>query len=159
MNHIELVLHRLVETTDDVFTNLNDIRSGKRSGVFLTNDVTANYFNYVNKSSRLIQYTRNIVRLQNPVFYMRKNSFLTRLFNEKIEQCKESGLVNHWLAKYAHKPMKTKQIEPNQLGIANILAILQISAVMCVISFIVFLLEVFCPPHGFVRKVLDFLTY
>lgn len=142
-----------------MFVDLNNIRSGKWSGVFLTNDVTAHYFNYINKSSRLIQYTRDIVRLQNPVFYMRKNSFLTRMFNEKIEQCRESGLIEHWLAKYVHKPMKTKHVEPNRLGIPNILAILQISAVMCVISFVVFLLEVFCPPHGFVRKILDFLTY
>lgn len=81
------------------------------------------------------------------------------MFNEKIESCKESGLIQHWLAKYMHKPMKNKTIEPNRLGIQNILAILQITAVMFFISFIVFLLEVFCPPNGFVRKILDFLTY
>lgn len=90
---------------------------------------------------------------------MRKHSFLTRMFNEKIGQCKESGLIDHWLAKYTRHPMKMKHIKPHRLGIPNILAILQISAVMWVISFIVFLLEVFSPPHGFVRKVLDFLTY
>lgn len=132
---------------------------GKWSGVFLTNDVTANYFNYISKSSRLIQYTRDIVRLQNPVFYIRKNSFLTRMFNEKIEKCIESGLVKHWLAKYMHKQIRNNTIERNQLGVENILAILQISAVMFFISFIVFLMEVFCQADGIVSKILDFLTY
>lgn len=127
--------------------------------MFLTNDVTANYFNHMSKSSRHIQYTRDIVRLQNPVFYIRKNSFLTRMFDEKIEWCKESGLVIHWLAKFIHKQTKKKLIEPNQLGISNILAILQISGVMFFISFIVFLLEVFSPTQRFIRKFLDFLTY
>lgn len=156
---MKLFTFRLSKTSDDVFVSLSNIQSGKWSGVFVTNAVTANYFNHISKSPTLIHYTRDIVRLQNPVFYIRKNSFLTRMFNAKIEQCKESGLVDHWLAKYTQKPVKNKLIEPIRLGIPNILAILQISAVMFFISLMVFLLEVFCPSHGFVRKILDFLTY
>lgn len=143
----------------DLFTSLKNILTGKWDGVLFTNDVTVNYFNSLSKVPHEVQYTKDIVRLQNPVFYFRKNSFVAKMFDEKIETCLETGLTHYWLTKYAHKRHKIKNREPIKLGINNILAIIQIAVAMYIISFIVFLLEIFSTEGGLIRKVLDYLTY
>ena len=34
------------------------------------------------------------------VFYLQKNSYLTEIFNEKIDALKSAGLIDHWISKY-----------------------------------------------------------
>lgn len=138
---------------------LEKLANGKINGVFLTNEVTANYFKLKNKFSKRIEITSDKLRSVSPVFYFTKNSILTAMFNQKIELCQESGLIIHWLAEYSPKSKRSKNKPPKKLGIVNILAITQISAVMYLISLIVFAMEMLSPTHKHVKKLMDYVTY
>lgn len=142
----------------DETTGLQKISSGEWEGVFLTNDFIAGYFNM--KSKTKIETTHDKVRIASPVFYFQKTSILTAMFNQKIEICQESGLILHWHAEYSQKQKKkNKNKSPKKLEIVNILAMIQISAVLCLVSFIVFIMELVSPANQNIRRFLDFLTY
>lgn len=143
----------------DLLTALGKLTSGEWDGVVLTNDLTVNYFNYISRSPKRIQYTRDLMRLQNPVFFFRKNSILRNMFNIKIEFCQESGLINHWVAKFKHNKNKNKHKKPKKLGIPNILGIIKISCVMNLFSCIVLSMEILSIANKTVKRFIDFLTY
>lgn len=138
---------------------LKKLSCGEWKGVAFTNDLTVNYFNYVSRSSPPIDYTRDILRANNPVFFFHKQSILTTMFDRKIELCLESGLVFHWVRKYMHNKRKNNQKEPKKLGISGIMAMIQIAAVSYLAAFLVFLLEILSQNNVRIRKYLDFLTY
>lgn len=127
--------------------------------IVYTNDITVNYFNMKNKSKYRIETTRDHIRQVSTVFFFNKNSILSHLFNQKIYICQESGLTFHWLSKYKSDHKNKEFREPRKLGIQNIVAVLQISAVLCVISIIVFVLEIMSTHNATIKKFLNFLTY
>lgn len=135
------------------------LSNGKWDGVVYLNDVTVNYFNKGLNSGRRLGYTRDIVRPITPVFYFHKRSFLTQIFSQKIEICRESGLIAHWTAQYKRQGRKHEQRKPKKLDLSNIVGIVQISAVLYIIAFIVFMMEVYGSTIGCIKKVLDYLTY
>lgn len=144
----------------DTITSLSKLWTGEWKGVMYTNDVTINYFNFLNKLRRFhLSHTRDIVRPITPIFFFNKNSILTEMFNRKIEKCRESGLIYHWIAQYKQKHKTDKNREPRTLGIQNILAIVQISMFLYFIAFIIFILEIISYKHARIRKLLDFLTF
>lgn len=128
-------------------------------GVFLANDVTVNYFNSIRKTWHRILYTRDIIRPLTPVFYFNKHSILPWMFDRKLEICIESGLTMYWIRKYQQKPKEDKYRNPMKLGMTNIIGIMQITTALYFVAFIIFLMEVFGPKNGYIRRVLDFLTY
>lgn len=144
----------------DLITAIRKISTGEWNGVAFTNDLTVNYFNYISRSSMRIKCTRDLVRLQNPVFLFGKNSLLTSMFNDKIELCQESGLINHWVGKFKHNHKKHKNHKnPKKLGVENILGILKISGVMYSISCAVLFMEIVSGANRIIKKFLDFLTH
>lgn len=143
----------------DPVTALRKLSSGEWNGVSLTNEISVNYLNHMNKSSRQIEFTRDALRTIDPVFYFQKHSILTRMFNEKIQICQESGLTKRWISQYTHKLKKVEHKEPKKLGMPSVIAILKISAAMYLLAFIVFLLEMFKNSHKRIEQFLDFLTY
>lgn len=143
----------------DAITALSKQSTGKWDGVTFINDVTVNYFNGINKTSHRLQITRDIARPNFPVFFFNKNSILTSIFTRKIGRCDESGLIPFWISQYTRKHKRDKHREPKTLGIFGIMAMLQITIVMYLISFIVFLMEILSLTHARIRKFLDFLTY
>lgn len=138
---------------------MQKISTNEWDGVAMTNDVTVEYFNFINRSAKRIGYTRDILRLQNPVFFFGKNSLLTSIFNEKIEHCQESGLITHWVSKFKPNQKKQKHKQLKQLGFPNIVAMLKISGVLCLISCFVLFMEILTPTNRMLRIFLDFLTY
>lgn len=79
------------------FIAMKKLQNGELQGVFFSNDVAFNYYNMINKSWRRIKHTRDILRPHTPVFYFRKSSVMTGLFDKKIEILNESGLTIHWV--------------------------------------------------------------
>lgn len=144
---------------NDAITALAKLSSGEWNGVAFINDVTVNYFNCINKTSPRIEITRDIARPNYPVFFFNKYSILTSMFSRKIGLCEESGLISLWISQYKQKHKKDKHREPKTLGISGIMAMLQITAVMYLISFMVFLTEILSLTHARIKKFLDFLTY
>lgn len=54
---------------------------------------------YNNKKSHR-NFTFNVLNEAIIVFYLQKNSYLTEIFNEKIDALKSVGLIDHWISKY-----------------------------------------------------------
>lgn len=153
------VLNRLVKHDYDAYNALVKLSSSEWNGVIFTNDVIINYFNYISKSTPRIDYTRDVVRPNAPVFFFNKHSILTWMFNRKIEICLESGLVHHWTAQYIHLRTKTNHKQPEKLGIPSILAVIEISTVLYLIAFIIFIMEILSHEHTRIKQFLDYLTY
>lgn len=153
------VLNRLVKHDYDAYNALVKLSNNDWNGVIFTNDVIINYFNYISKSTYRIDYTRDVVRPNAPVFFFNKHSMLTWMFNRKIEICQESGLVLHWTAQYTHSRMKNNQKQPKKLGIESILAALEISAVLYLIAFIIFIMEILSHEYRRIKQFLDYFTY
>lgn len=142
----------------DPTTAFQKISSGEFAGVTMTSDISANYFNLMQKSDQRIEYTRDKVRAQNVVFFFQKNSILIFMFNRKLEIFKESGLIEHWKSAYKKRQRK-RQRGPRQLSLYNVLAILQICASLYTIAVLVFVLEIVALRNERIRKCLDFITY
>lgn len=149
---------RFVIYYHDATTALIKLSSGEMNGVIFTNDIIANYFNFVNKTAHF-SMTRDIARLNYPVFFFHQRSILIWMFNRKIEASIESGLITYWTAQYNHI-IKTKEKKgPKKLGIMGIMAMLEICAVMYLIAFVVFLMEFFSQQNMRLKNFLDYLTY
>lgn len=128
-------------------------------GVIFTNDVSVHYFNFINKTSRRIYSTRDAVRVNYPVFFFKKQSILLWMFNRKIEDCSESGLILHWKGKYNQNRRQKDKRGPKKLGIRVILAIMEICGTLYLVAFIVFLLEISSQKNIRLKRCLDYLTY
>ncbi|XP_031623054.1 uncharacterized protein LOC116340609 [Contarinia nasturtii] len=150
---------RLIPVDHGDFEGLENLWNGQSEGVFFSNDLCVFYFNFIKNSWHRISTSRDVVRPHTLVFYFRKNSILTWKFNRKIERCDQAGLITHWISKYRQKPKEAKYKGPSKLKMVHVIAILQISAIMYLIAFFVFLMEIFAYEDGYIKKVLDFLTY
>lgn len=128
-------------------------------GVLFSFDFIINYFNSMKKPHRRITYTHDVVRQHNPVYYFRKHSVLTWMFDQQLLACTESGLISYWASKYQCERKKNKGKEPKKLEIHNISIMLQISIVMYAFASVVFVLELMTPYHRHIKNFLDFLTY
>ena len=65
------------------------------------------------------------------VFYLQKNSYLTEIFNEKIDALKSAGLIDYWISKYLdpkyYKP-KINERDPTKLKFRELLGAFQLLA-------------------------------
>lgn len=150
---------RVMEQHTDVYTAIKYILSGDWEGVLFTNYVTLDYFNLIEKSWGKIGHTRDMARSFDPSLFFNKHSILRWMFDRKIEIFNESGLISYWAARYRSKRTNDRQGKLQKLNIQNILAILQITAVMYLIAFMVFLFEILSYEHRGIKKCLDYLTY
>lgn len=151
---------RLRKHDYELFTSLRKISTGEWDGVVFTDHMSVQYFNLLNKSLNAVDFTRNMIRQQIPVFFFRKNSILTNIFNRKIEDCQEAGLIQHWIEQF--KPWKRKRskyLPPTKLNLANIFVIVKISVFLYFISCIVFILEVLSSHYARIKRFLDYLTF
>lgn len=157
--NIGLRCDRIAEQHTDVYTAIKKTINGEWEGVIFTNYVTLNYFNLMEKAWGRIGHTRDVARSFDPSLFFNKHSILRWMFDRKIGMCRESGLTTFWAARYRPKHNEDRQIHLKRLSIQNILAILQITAAMYLIAFMVFLLELFSYEHKRIKKCLDYLTY
>ncbi|XP_070491373.1 uncharacterized protein [Chironomus tepperi] len=103
---------------------------------------------YMNKHSiNGISYSvlNEIVLTVPTVFYMRKNSYLTNIINEKIDDLLSNGLINYWISKYLDdKYLRLKPLEggPDVLDIDELYGAFQLLVLGLICSFISFIVEV-----------------
>lgn len=135
------------------------LSNGEIDGVLFTSDLIANYFMYENQAQDKIGYTFDIIRPFSPAFFFPKHSMLTRMFNQKLGTCIESGLIVRWISDYKKDFKNNGNEGPQQLGISSILTILQITLIMYIIAFVVFFMEIFSYKDKSIKRFLDYLTY
>lgn len=135
------------------------LSTGEWEGVVLSNAEAVNYFNSNSNSSHRLDYTREVVRPTIAVFYFKKHSIFTSMFNKKIYIFHEAGLISRWFSYYNHEEKSSRYRGSGKLNMTNISAILKISAVLYSISIFVFVLEAMSRRFERIRKCLDYLTY
>lgn len=144
----------------ELFDALQKLSSGEWKGVVFTNEIVVQYFKLVTKAHQM-DFTRDVLRQQTSVFYFQKNSILTDMFNRKIGICQETGLMQYWLARFSRikEGKRSKYRPPSKLSLTNIMAVLKISAILYIVSVIVFVLEIISPNYICIKRFLDYLTY
>lgn len=135
------------------------LSTGEWDGVVLSNAEAVNYFNLNSNSTHRLDYTREIVRPTIAVFYFKKHSIFTSMFNKKIYIFHEAGLISRWFSHFNHEDKSSKYRGPGKLNLTNISAILKITTVLYLISTFVFVLEAMSGKFERIRKFLDYLTY
>lgn len=78
------------------------------------------------------------------VFYIQKNSYLTEVLNEKIDDLKSAGLIDYWISKYLDpKYLKFKKSEqgPRKLNFNELSGAFQLLAFGSVVAATAFVIE------------------
>jgi hypothetical protein len=79
------------------------------------------------------------------VFYLRKNSYLTEVINEKIDQLKSAGLIDYFISKYLDpKYLRVKRIEqgPRKLNVRELLVAFKLLVIGLLSSLVGFVYEI-----------------
>ena len=79
------------------------------------------------------------------VFYMRKNSHLTNIINQKIDDLLSNGLINYWISKYLDEKylrLKAQDGGPDVLNLDELYGAFQLLVIGLICSFISFIVEV-----------------
>jgi hypothetical protein len=79
------------------------------------------------------------------VFYLRKNSYLTEVINEKIDQLKSAGLIDYFISKYLDpKYLRVKRIEqgPRKLNVRELLVAFKLLSYGIISGAIAFVFEI-----------------
>lgn len=78
------------------------------------------------------------------VFYIQKNSYLTEVINEKLDDLKSAGLIDYWISKYLDpKYLKVKKLErgPTKLSLKELLGAFQLFAFGTTVATATFAIE------------------
>lgn len=131
-------------------------QTNEKCCVVFSNDLA---FKYFNSEHRRLAFTQDRLYVATFVNYFHKPTLLIDIFNNAILECEEAGLLNFWISKYIDDK-KVKSIpSPTTLIMESIESIFVIGAIVCLISFIVFIPEVVSVRVHFVKCVLDYITY
>lgn len=142
-------------------TKLEEFHDSGIDGVILVNRISWKHFNLLHSPLRRLEFSTDQLFMYSPAFFFNKKSALRSVFNDELRKLRESGMVDHWINRYIedHKTkLKTNQ-EPVKLKIGNIAAIFYVCISMYVVSFIVFICELLSVRYGYMKNIIDFLTY
>lgn len=141
-----------------VLEDYHDHNNGTNT-VAIANDISFKYFNQKNFQRRRLGFTKDRLIMFTNVFYYQRWSVLKDLFDHSVKRLHQNGLVKIWAGKYYGRKLKPIQKKATSLEIENLFAVLQICAIMYLISFMVFIIEVISRRHRRLRYILDYFTY
>ena len=128
--------------------------------VVLSSDLIQKCFNSKKSPDKRLPFTKDRLFMFAVGIYLRKKSMLTPIFNHHLQLHREAGLIDLWTRKYVDdSKSKLKHREPSKLHMENVIAAFQICSIMCFISFIVFILEIFSCKCRRLQLAIDYLTY
>ena len=114
----------------------------------------------MNAPNRRLAFAKDRLFMFSPVFYFRKKSMLTSVFNHHFRSFREAGLIDFWVRnRIDDRKLNTKHREPTKLHMENVIAAFQICGFMCLISFIIFILEIISVKCRRIRLAIEYLTY
>lgn len=127
--------------------------------VAFSTDLAQKSYNLRNTHRRLA-FSKDRLFMFSPVIFFRKKSVLTKEFNNQLEMLREAGLIDYWTKNYIDaRKSNSKQREPTKLEMISIMAAFQICGALYLISFIVFILELFSTKSRRIKNLVDFFTY
>lgn len=108
-----------------------------------SNDVVID-LNKRNYNNHTFNVLNEVVMTVPIVFYLQKNSYLTEIFNKKIDDLKSAGLIDYWISKYLDpKYYKLKQKEKGlkKLNITELLGAFKLLGIGAFLASFAFLVE------------------
>lgn len=139
--------------------NLKTLDDSKMDGVAFSSDIVQKIFN-LKYPERHLGFTKDHLYMYSLVFVFKQKSPLTKLFNEKFQSLQEMGIIDLWMSKHiGGNGLISKRRTPTMLEPKNIVEAFQICAVLYLISFIVFILEILSVRFQFIKCILDFFNY
>lgn len=103
------------------------------------------YRNKMNYKNFTFNVCNEVIQTIPTVFYLRKNSYLTEIFNEKIDNLKSAGLIEYFVKKYLDpKYLRVKRVEqgPRALNMRELLIAFRLFAYGIISALVVFLIEI-----------------
>lgn len=103
------------------------------------------YFNQLGSTKTRFKVCKEVLMTLGSVIYTQKNFYLLDEFNAKIEIFRAAGLIDFWqFQKLDKKLLSFKEMnQPKVLNIYQLMGTFQILLLGSIISFIVFLVEIF----------------
>lgn len=139
---------------------LNLYEPNEKCIVVLSSDLIQKCFNLKKSPDHRLPFTKDRLFMFAVGIYLRKKSMLNPIFNHQLQLYREAGLIDLWIRKYIDDSIsKSKYREPSKLHMENVIAAFQICGILCFISFIVFILEIFSLKYRRVQLAIDYLTY
>lgn len=103
------------------------------------------YLNRLNHENFTYNACNEIILTVPVVFYIHKNSYLTEIINEKIDDLKAAGLIDYWISKYLDpKYLRLKETNhgPTKLNFKELLGAFQLFAFGVACSTFAFAVEI-----------------
>lgn len=151
---------RVIEENISALDKIQKFHNSSNKAVLIESLFVLNYFNLINYPNGRLSFPKERLFIASYSMFFRKKSILKNVFNQEMLEIAESGLKNYWISKYTdERKVRMHMRTSSQLHIENIIGAVQISAIMCVICFIVFVLEMISVRYQRVRSLLDYLTY
>lgn len=103
------------------------------------------HLNRINHRNFTYNVCNEVILTVPVVFYTHKNSYLAKIFDEKIDLLKSAGLIDYWISKYVdpkYLRFKTKDPPPSTLSFQELLGAFQFFFVGSLFSIALFLIEV-----------------
>lgn len=153
-------IHSLVICKDTYKSRMQKLAQNQLYGVILTDINLHDHFNNINFPHYQLHFTKEALVRMRAYFYYSKNSVvLRRRFNKIILLLQSHGLIDRYQRQYRGMRRDSKQKDVKQLRLGRISPIFRICGILCAISFLVFLVELYAYNWPLFRRILEYLTY
>lgn len=103
--------------------------------------------------------TKDNLYMFSSIFLFRKTSPLVTEFNKQLQSLKEAGLIDYWIRCFTGTRKSNAKRNPTKLEMTSILAAFQFCGVVYIVSFVIFILEMFSMRSKCIKRIIDYLTY
>lgn len=136
---------------DDIIQKILDPRF---KGAYLASRDSALHYNFENRKNFTIKICEEILYNRQFGIYFQKPTFLKQVFDEKLHQFMQYGLIEWWVDSYTEKPFENTQSKhPKQIKLNELSGLYKILLFGLLLSVLVFCLEIFSLKYKSLEKV------
>lgn len=155
----DIPLSRIKLYKCDILDMLPHVLSGKDKGFIACPQTIIGYYNINRKNKSLAKASIDSLSILPIVMYFNNQSSLEEIFNHKISQIKESGLIN-FIFRSCMKFLNDKSTKlPNKISFETVSGAFYVWIGLLCMGSLVFALELISVRLPVVRKIIDFFTY
>lgn len=138
---------------------VDNLRNEEFRGVYLSSRNAISYQNLQHSRQPKILKTRKHMQMLPMSLLLRKHSCLKRSFDHQVSAFQSSGLIEHWEEIFPESCRDIEDKKPKKLKVGQIVGVIEVCAVLYLISLIVFFLELMTLKHGKIKKIIDFFAF
>lgn len=129
-----------IEHTNETLLKLKD---PSFKGVVVFTLASFQYYNNLKENDFVFELCKQTLIRAPVVLYFQKGSFLKDVFNEKLDQLINAGLVEYWHKTFLRRGTEKTKEGPKVLSMNHLIGIFQIYGIGCSVAFMVFIVEKF----------------